>query len=96
MKCFIIFAIILLSLVASYSCQSSSEISLDAFSLISSQLVFLEDVCFNRTENETHYEQIVESLFECQTEFLNGTSLKLSFKDLVSADPEDFHDFYAA
>ena len=73
MKCFLIAIFIQVLLFYRQPCQCQ-EISLDALSLISSQLDFLEDMCLNRTGNETAFEKLHETIEECQQAFLNGTS----------------------
>lgn len=89
MKLFVILIIVIFSRC---HCQ---EIPLDAFSLISSQLDFLEEMCYNRTGNETAFERLRTKIEECQMALLNGTSLSLSFNDLTYADPKEFYNFYS-
>lgn len=99
MKCCII--IILFLSVGSHWCQESQEqdespheISLDAFSLISSQLDFIEEMCFNRTESFTVFDKLEDAIAECQTMMLNGTALSLSFDALTTTDPREFYELY--
>ena len=69
---------------------------MDALSLISSQLDFLEDMCLNRTGSETAFDKLHETIVECQQALLNGTSIALTFDDLTTADPKEFYEVYSS
>lgn len=96
MKCFTKFlATLLLIFINSYEChRENEEISLDAFSLISSQLDFLEDMCENRTGDTGVFDKLKGAVAECREGFLNDTPLSLTFKDLIETDPKDFYELY--
>jgi len=94
MKCFIKFAIIFLIFVKSQYCRETEEISFDAFSLINSQLDFLEDMCLNRTGDKDAFDKLEQTISECREEFLNETPLSLTFKDLLTTDPKEFYELY--
>lgn len=96
MKCSLIAIFLLVSLFSRQPSCQCQEISLDAFSLISSQLDFLEDMCLNRTGNETAFVELHDTIEECQQALLNGTSLGLTFDDLTTADPKEFYEVYSS
>ena len=95
MKCFIKFATIFLILIKSHHCRVDEEISLDAFSLVSSQLDFLEDMCVNRTGDIEIFDKLKDMILECREGFLNDTPLSLTFKDLLDTDPREFYELYS-
>lgn len=68
--------------------------SLSAMSLISPQLEFLESKCYNRTNNVTVFEELKETIDDCQSLMLNGTKRSLTYHTLVHTDPKEFFDFY--
>jgi hypothetical protein len=70
--------------------------SLSAMSLIAPQVDFLEDMCLNRTGNNTTFDNLKQSLEDCQTVILNGTELDLTYNTLVYTDPKEFYDFYTS
>jgi hypothetical protein len=80
-------------LIFSCNCQ---EISLDAFSLISSQLNFLDEMCYNRTEDETVFDKLQATIKQCEETFLNGSSFRLTLNDLSTVDPKEFFEFYSS
>lgn len=65
-------------------------------SLIMPQVDFLEDMCFNRTENVNVFNELKQTLEECQSMILNGTNLTLTYDTLVYKDPREFYDFYTS
>lgn len=67
---------------------------MDAFSLISTQLDFLEDMCFSRTGDKRIFEKLKNTVDECREGFLKETPLSLSFKDLLQTDPKVFYELY--
>ena len=68
--------------------------SLTAISLIAAQVDFLEDMCLNRTGDESVFEELKDAIDECQSVMLNGTDFTLSFDALVNTEPKEFYDFY--
>lgn len=90
MKCFIV----LIILCAIRGGCSQEVKSLSAFALLSSQINFLEDLCFNRTENETIFQDLKQGIDYCEELVLNGTELTLTYTTLVGADPDKFYSLY--
>lgn len=68
--------------------------SLSLISLISPQLDFLEDMCFNRTENSTAYQQLKVTFEDCHDKIINDTHLTLTYYNLLHTDPKEFYKFY--
>ncbi|CAG9809033.1 unnamed protein product [Chironomus riparius] len=94
MKCFIKFAIIFLIFIKSQQCHKDEEVSFDVFSLISSQVDFLEDMCLNRTGDKDIFDRLEQTIAECREELLNETPLSLTFRDLLTTDPKEFYELY--
>lgn len=90
MKCVVV--LIVLSLIGDGFSQQID--SLSAISLIEPQVNFLEELCFNRTENSTIFEELKETIENCQSMFLNGTEFELTYNTLTSTDPKEFYNFY--
>jgi hypothetical protein len=76
--------------------RSQQLSSLGAVSLISTQLDFLEELCFNRTGNPTTFAELQQTLEDCQVNILNGTELTLTLSTLMHTDPREFHKFYTS
>jgi len=91
MKCLISFTVSIALAVC--CCVNGDEIveSLNAITLISSQLEFLETMCFNRM---TAFEDLQETVRECQQLILNGTPL--TYNTLTTKDPLEFYQFYTS
>lgn len=58
--------------------------SLSATSLLYSQLDFLEMMCLNRTESNSVFDKLKETILECESEMLNGTKLSFTYKWVAS------------
>jgi hypothetical protein len=65
-------------------------------SLITSQLDFLEEMCYNKTDDFSTFDDLEETIGECQKSFLNGTTLRLTLDELTTTDPKEFFKFYAS
>jgi hypothetical protein len=86
-----------IALCMNFQRGSSQELnSLNAISLIAPQIDFFEDMCFNRTGNETLFEGLRSTLEDCQSTVFNGTELSLTYNTLVYTDPEVFYEFYVS
>lgn len=90
MKCFVVLIAICI-IATSFSQQIDF---LGAISLIAPQVDFLEDVCFNRTENSKIFQELKETIEDCQSKILNGTELTLTYSTLMNTDPKEFYNFY--
>lgn len=75
-----------------YCCEAQDVSSIDALPLISSQLAYLKDVCNERTNNSTVYDEIQTLIMECQENILNGTHL--TYISLTKTDPKEYYEFY--
>lgn len=71
---------------------TSQDAPLSILTLLNSQIDFLRQVCFDRTQNATIFEEIRSTLTECQRMILNGTSLNYATLSVVT--PTEFHEFY--
>lgn len=75
--------------------KSSGQNSLNVLSLLSWQLEFVDEICHNRTGNSTVFEDLKETLTNCQKTMLNGTGLtELSYDSLESSNVEVLRGFY--
>lgn len=90
MKCFVV--LIAICIIGNGLSQQID--SLTSISLIASQVEFLEDMCFNRTENGTIFEILKETIEGCQSTIFNETELTLTYNTLFSTDPKEFYNFY--
>lgn len=70
--------------------------SLSLGSLISPQMDFFEDMCYNRTENANVFQQLKQTFEKCQSMIFNGNNLTLTYDTLVHKDPREFYDFYTS
>lgn len=82
--------LIISSALSSYYCQDVP--SFDAFSLVSLQLDFLQNMCFNRTGNVIAFEALHGVIQKCKGVIMNGTDLTYSM--LTTKDPVEFYQFY--
>ena len=75
-----------------YCCEAQDVSSIGALPLITSQLAFLKDVCNERTNNSTVFDEIQTLMLECQENILNGTNL--TYISLTNTDPKEYYEFY--
>lgn len=94
MKCFSVLIVIVLCSFGAHKAHSKKVESLSALSLIAAQLEFLENMCLERTQNETLFEELTETIEGCESAMLNGTELTLTYSSLLEADPKEFYSFY--
>lgn len=57
---------------------------LSAISLISAQLDFLENMCINRSDSNSVFGELKETIEDCEALILNGTDLTLTYKWISS------------
>jgi hypothetical protein len=91
MSCFAVS--ITVSILLSFRASSAFEpqFSLSFLSLASWQLSFLDDVCKNRSDNSTVYEDLRQTLADCESSMLEGTQInELDYNSLASLDVEEF------
>lgn len=58
--------------------RSFSQLS--AITLISAQLDFLENMCINRTDSSAVFDELKETIEDCEALILNGTDLTLTYR----------------
>ncbi|CRL05007.1 CLUMA_CG017998, isoform A [Clunio marinus] len=70
--------------------------SLNALSLLTSQVDFLEEMCFNRTEDGNIFEDFKLTVEECEAKILNGSNVAFTYSALESSNPDEFYAFYTS
>lgn len=92
MKCF---AVLFVSWLIGEGYGQQFE-SLSAMSIIAPQIEFLEDKCFNRTNDATVFGDLQQTMEDCQSIILNGTQLSLTYETLANSDASKFYEFYSS
>jgi poly(3-hydroxyalkanoate) synthetase len=90
MKCV---SVLIISCIINCCCSQAVD-SLNAISLLASQVDFLEEICLNRTANSSTFDELKETIEACQSMILNGTELTLTYSTLMNSNPQEFYSFY--
>ena len=82
-------------MIVASSVSSQSQDTLSVISLVTWQLNFLDELCSNRTENSKVFDELKETIKECEKSLLLNTQIsELSYNSLVNSDVKLFRDFY--
>lgn len=95
MKCFSVLCIVAFCILRESSTQQQFD-SLSVIALISSQMDFLEDMCYDRSANIDVFKQLVKTVEACESMIFNGTGVSLTYRALQDADPSEFYSFYVS
>lgn len=97
MSCrFAVSIVFLLKFVAIPVC-CDQQVSLSLLSLASWQLSFLDEICKDREENSTTFDDLRDTLRQCEVSMLNGTNIsEISYIAISNGSVDEFREIYVS